>query len=248
MGKTYKIAVMPGDGTGPEVVAEGLKVLQAAAAKHQFALDLTHYDFGGERYLRTGEILPDSAVEELKGFDAIYLGAIGHPDVEPGILEKGLLLRLRFELDQYINLRPVRLYPGVETPLKDKGPEGHRLHRGPRELRRRVRRRRRHHDEGHAARGRRAEHAVQPRPGRPLPALGVRVHAQARQEGARHRPGQHPRPGGQDQRARPTSTTSGSAASTRSASRSTRTSSASTTTWTPPACGWSRARSGSTSS
>ena len=122
MGKTYKIAVMPGDGTGPEVVAEGLKALQAAAAKHQFALDLTHYDFGGERYLRTGEILPDSAVDELKGFDSIYLGAVGHPNVEPGILEKGLLLRLRFELDQYINLRPVRLYPGVETPLKDKGP------------------------------------------------------------------------------------------------------------------------------
>ena len=77
MGKTYKIAVMPGDGTGPEVVAEGLKVLQAAAAKYQFALDLTHYDFGGERYLRTGEILPASAVDELKGFDSIYLGAVG---------------------------------------------------------------------------------------------------------------------------------------------------------------------------
>ncbi len=123
MGMTYKIAVLPGDGTGPEVVVEGLKVLQAAAAKHQFTLDLTHYDFGGDRYLRTGEILPASAVEELKGFDSIYLGAVGHPDVEPGILEKGLLLRLRFELDQYINLRPVRLYPGVETPLKDKGPK-----------------------------------------------------------------------------------------------------------------------------
>ncbi|MFA4966168.1 MAG: 3-isopropylmalate dehydrogenase [Thermoleophilia bacterium] len=123
MGKTYKIAVLPGDGTGPEVIAEGLKVLQAAAAKHHFTLDLTHYDFGGERYMRTGEILPASAVEELKGFDSIYLGAVGHPDVEPGILEKGLLLRLRFELDQYINLRPVRLYPGVETPLKDKGPK-----------------------------------------------------------------------------------------------------------------------------
>ncbi len=123
MGKTYKIAVLPGDGTGPEVIAEGLKVLQAAAAKHQFALDLAHYDLGGERYMRTGEVLPDSVVEELKDFDSIYLGAIGHPDVAPGILETGLLLRLRFELDQYINLRPVRLYPGVETPLKDKGPE-----------------------------------------------------------------------------------------------------------------------------
>jgi 3-isopropylmalate dehydrogenase len=123
MARTYRIAVLPGDGTGPEVVAEGLKVLQAAASKHRFTLDLTHYDFGGDRYLRTGEILPASAADELKGFDAIYLGAIGHPDVEPGILEKGLLLRLRFELDQYINLRPVRLYPGVETPLKDKGPQ-----------------------------------------------------------------------------------------------------------------------------
>ncbi len=123
MGRTYKIAVLPGDGTGPEVVAEGLKVLDAAAAKHQFKLDLVEYDFGGERYLRTGEILPNSALEELKGFDSIYLGAVGHPDVEPGILEKGLLLRLRFELDQYINLRPVRLYPGVETPLSDKGPK-----------------------------------------------------------------------------------------------------------------------------
>jgi len=104
-------------------VAEGIKVLRAAAAKHRFTLDLTHYDLGGERYLRTGEILPDPVVEELKGFDAIYLGAVGHPDVAPGILEKGLLLRLRFELDQYINLRPVRLYPGVETPLKGKGPQ-----------------------------------------------------------------------------------------------------------------------------
>ena len=123
MGKTYKIAVIPGDGTGPEVVAEGVKVLKAAAAKYGFKLDLTHYDFGGERYKRTGETLPDSAIEELKQYDAIYLGAIGHPDVKPGILEKGILLKLRFALDQYINLRPVKLYPGVETPLKDKGPE-----------------------------------------------------------------------------------------------------------------------------
>ncbi|OPZ45715.1 MAG: 3-isopropylmalate dehydrogenase [Actinobacteria bacterium ADurb.BinA094] len=122
MGKTYKIAVLPGDGTGPEVVAEGLKVLGAAAAKHDFKLDLTQYDLGGARYLRTGEILPPAVLDELRGLDAIYLGAIGHPDVAPGILEKGLLLQLRFELDQYINLRPVRLYPGVETPLKDKGP------------------------------------------------------------------------------------------------------------------------------
>jgi len=119
----HRIAVIPGDGTGPEVVREGLKVLEAAAQASGFRYDLTTYDFGGERYLRTGETLPDSAIEELRGFDAIYLGAIGHPDVPPGPLEKGILLRIRFELDQYINLRPVKLYPGVDCPLKDKGPQ-----------------------------------------------------------------------------------------------------------------------------
>jgi len=123
MAKTYKIAVMPGDGTGPEVTAEAVKVLNAAADKFKFKVDPTTFDFGGERYKRTGETLPDSAVEELRKFDAILLGAIGHPDVAPGILEKGILLKARFELDQYINLRPVKLYPGVETPLKNKGPE-----------------------------------------------------------------------------------------------------------------------------
>jgi 3-isopropylmalate dehydrogenase len=120
---SYKIAVMPGDGTGPEVVAEGLKVLAAAAAQCGFAYELTHYDFGGERYLRTGETLPDAAIEEFKQHDAIFLGAIGHPDVAPGILEQGILLKARFALDQYINLRPVRLIPGVETPIKNKGPK-----------------------------------------------------------------------------------------------------------------------------
>ena len=119
----HKIAVIPGDGTGPEVTAEAVKVLMAAAAKFGFKVELTEFDFGGERYKRTGELLPDSAVEELRKFDAILLGAIGHPDVAPGILEKGILLRARFELDQYINLRPVKLYPGVQTPLKDKGPD-----------------------------------------------------------------------------------------------------------------------------
>jgi len=123
MAKTYNIALMPGDGTGPEVIAEGVKVIKAAAEREGFSLKLTHYDFGGERYKRTGEILPDSAIEEFRQMDAIYLGAIGHPDVKPGILEKGILLHLRFALDQYINLRPVKLYSGVETPLKDKGPE-----------------------------------------------------------------------------------------------------------------------------
>ncbi len=119
----YKIGVMPGDGTGPEVVREGLKVLEAAAAKYGFKYELIQYDFGGDRYLKTGETLPDSAIEEFKRLDAIFLGAIGHPDVKPGILEKGILLKARFALDQYINLRPVKLYPGVETPLKDKGPD-----------------------------------------------------------------------------------------------------------------------------
>ncbi len=122
MAKTYKIAAIGGDGTGPEVLREGIKVLTAVAPKFGVTLDFTHFDFGGERYLRTGEALPDSAAAEMKKFDAIYLGAIGHPDVKPGILEKGILLRLRFELDQYINLRPVKLYPGVECPLKGKGP------------------------------------------------------------------------------------------------------------------------------
>jgi 3-isopropylmalate dehydrogenase len=123
MRKSYKIAVIPGDGTGPEVVREGRKVLNAVASKRGFSLEEKEFDFGGDRYLATGEILPESAVNDLRGFDAIYLGAIGHPDVKPGILEKGILLKLRFELDQYINLRPVKLYPGVETPLKDKGPD-----------------------------------------------------------------------------------------------------------------------------
>ncbi len=123
MRKTYKIAVIGGDGTGPEVVAEGIKVLKAASAKFGFVLNLKDYDYGGERYKRTGEILPEGAVEDLKQYDAIYLGAIGHPDVKPGILEKGILLTLRFALDQYINLRPVKLYPGVWTPLKDKEPK-----------------------------------------------------------------------------------------------------------------------------
>ena len=118
-----KIAVIPGDGTGPEVTDEALKVLTAVAEKNSFEFTTTHFDFGGERYLKTGEILPDGAVADLQEHDAIFLGAIGHPDVAPGILEKGLLLNLRFAMDQYINLRPVTLYPGVETPLAGKSPE-----------------------------------------------------------------------------------------------------------------------------
>jgi len=118
----FSIAVIPGDGTGPEVIREALKALEAAGAREQLRFDLHHYDLGGERYLKTGETLPEGALAELGKMDAILLGAIGHPDVKPGILEKGLLLELRFRLDQYINLRPVALFPGVETPLRNKGP------------------------------------------------------------------------------------------------------------------------------
>ncbi len=121
--KTYKIGVMGGDGTGPEVIREGVKILDVLQEKAGFKLEYTDFDFGGDRYIKTGEVLPESACADLAQNDAIYLGAIGHPDVKPGILEKGILLKVRFELDQYINLRPVKLYPGVWTPVKDKGPE-----------------------------------------------------------------------------------------------------------------------------
>jgi 3-isopropylmalate dehydrogenase len=119
----HRIAVIPGDGTGGEVVAEGLKVLEAAAQTAGFDFQTESFNYGGDRYLATGEAMPEGAVEELNGFDAIYLGAVGHPDVKPGVLELGILLKLRFELDQYINLRPVKLYPNVDCPLKDKGPD-----------------------------------------------------------------------------------------------------------------------------
>lgn len=119
----HKIAVIPGDGIGPEVTDESLKVLKAVAEKANFNYEIVSYDFGGDRYLKTGEVLPDSALSEFRQMDAIFLGAIGHPEVPPGVLEKGILLKIRFELDMYINLRPIKLYPGVWTPLKDKGPE-----------------------------------------------------------------------------------------------------------------------------
>lgn len=121
--KTYDIAIIPGDGTGPEVVAEGIKILNTSSEKFGFKLNYTQFDFGGERYLKTGKILEESEINELRKFKAIFLGAIGHPEVQPGILEKGILLKLRFALDQYINLRPVKLYEGVETPIKNKGPK-----------------------------------------------------------------------------------------------------------------------------
>jgi len=121
--KKYNIAVIPGDGTGPEVIAEGIKALDAVSGRSGFRLVYENYNLGGEHYKKTGELLSDDVLESLSRSDAIYLGAIGHPDVKPGILEKGILLKLRFHFDQYINLRPVRLYDGVETPLKNKGPE-----------------------------------------------------------------------------------------------------------------------------
>lgn len=121
--RSYRIAALPGDGTGPEVVAEGIKVINAAAKKFGFEISFDTYNWGGDHYLATGELLPDDAEETLKKYDAVFLGAIGSPKVKPGILEKGILLRLRFALDQYINLRPVKLFPGVECPLVGKGPE-----------------------------------------------------------------------------------------------------------------------------
>src|SRR4028119_1024736 len=111
-----RLAVIAGDGIGPEVVAEGLKVLRSVAPD----LATTDYDLGATRWQRTGELLPDSVLGELRGHDAILLGAIGDPGVPPGVLERGLPLRLRFELDHFVNLRPVRLLPGVQGPLGDR--------------------------------------------------------------------------------------------------------------------------------
>ena len=123
MSDTIKLAVIPGDGTGPEVTAEACKILEAVAPLEDFTYERVEFDYGGDRYLASGEVITEQQIDELRQFDAIYLGAIGHPEVKPGILEKGLLLSIRFQLDQYINLRPVKLYPGVDCPLKDKGPE-----------------------------------------------------------------------------------------------------------------------------
>jgi 3-isopropylmalate dehydrogenase len=118
-----KLAVIPGDGIGTEVVAEGLKVLETVAPAAGLAIDTTEYDLGARRYNATGETLPDSVLAELRGHDAILLGAIGDPSVPPGVLERGVLLPLRFHLDHHVNLRPVKLFPGVATPLAGKGPE-----------------------------------------------------------------------------------------------------------------------------
>lgn len=123
MAKDIKLAVIAGDGIGTEVVAEGLKVLSAVAPKAGLNISTTDYDLGARRYNATGETLPDSVVQELKKQDAILLGAIGDPSVAPGILERGVLLPLRFLLDHHVNLRPVKLFPGVQSPVAGKGPK-----------------------------------------------------------------------------------------------------------------------------
>lgn len=119
----YNIALIPGDGIGPEIIREGERVIEATSKIFAIDINWTEYPFGTEHYLRTGELLPDSALKEIEDMDAIYFGAIGDPRVKPGILEKEILLKSRFYFDQYINLRPIRLYKGVPCPLKDKNPE-----------------------------------------------------------------------------------------------------------------------------
>jgi len=119
----YNIALIPGDGIGPEIIREGKKVIEAASNKYRLEINWIEYPFGAEYYLKTGELLPDSALKEIEDMDAIYFGAIGDPRVKPGILEKEILLKIRFYFDQYINLRPIRLYKGVPCPLKDKNPK-----------------------------------------------------------------------------------------------------------------------------
>jgi 3-isopropylmalate dehydrogenase len=121
MSRTFSLALVPGDGIGPEVTSQALKVLDLVAGEHDISFGSTEYDLGAKRWHATGEVLPDSVLEEIRGHDAILLGAVGDPSVPSGTLERGLLLRLRFELDHYVNLRPSKLYPGVPTPLGNPG-------------------------------------------------------------------------------------------------------------------------------
>ncbi|MDH3259693.1 MAG: 3-isopropylmalate dehydrogenase, partial [Acidimicrobiia bacterium] len=120
---THQLAVIDGDGVGPEVTAQAVKALAAATAHFGFSVETTFYDLGGERYLRTGEVLPDTVQDELAGHDAILLGAVGMPEVPPGVLERGLLLKIRFDFDQYVNLRPVRLFEGAPSPIAGLTPD-----------------------------------------------------------------------------------------------------------------------------
>lgn len=121
MDRSIKLAVIPGDGIGNEVVAEGLKVMDTALAGSGITVDKTEFNLGAARYLETGEILPEAELERIKRHDAILLGAVGDPSVPSGVLERGLLLKLRFSLDHYVNLRPARYYPGAPTPLANPG-------------------------------------------------------------------------------------------------------------------------------
>ena len=118
MARTLTVAVIPGDGVGPEVITEARKVLEVAAGRSAVKVETTDYDLGARRWHATGETLPESVLGELRGHEAILLGAVGDPGVPSGVLERGLLLRLRFELDHFVNLRPARLYPGVTSPLR----------------------------------------------------------------------------------------------------------------------------------
>jgi 3-isopropylmalate dehydrogenase len=120
---TYRIGTLPGDGVGPEVLAEGVKVLEAAGEVTGLSFEFVEFPYGAEHYLTTGEVLPDKALDEMGQCDAIYFSAVGDPRVKPGILEQGIILKLRFAFDQWVNLRPIKLYPGVPCPLKNKGPE-----------------------------------------------------------------------------------------------------------------------------
>jgi len=119
----HRIAVIGGDGVGPEVVGQACRVLDAAAARTGIAIERVEYDLGGRHWLETGEALSDETLEDLRGVDAILLGAVGTPEVPPGVLERGLLLRIRFAFDLYVNLRPVKLYPGVVSPIAGLTPE-----------------------------------------------------------------------------------------------------------------------------
>lgn len=122
--KTYKIAKMPGDGIGPEIITEGVKVIDAVADKNNFQIDWVEYDNGAEKYLKTGELITEDTLKEIKQTcKSIYLGALGDPRCKPGILEKGILLKTRFYFDQFVNLRPIKLLEGVDCPLKGKGPK-----------------------------------------------------------------------------------------------------------------------------
>ena len=120
---TYHIATLPGDGVGPEVLAEGMKVLEVVGDVMDLDFEFSEFPYGAEHYLSTGEVLPDKAIDEMGQCDAIYFSAVGDPRVKPGVLEQGIILKIRFAFDQWVNLRPIKLYPGVPCPLQGKGPE-----------------------------------------------------------------------------------------------------------------------------